>query len=231
MVEPSQKSFADKGVWINHNGTMIGRLTGALVETANDNTIIVDVAGVGYELIVPSGTIGRLVVTGTQESSGLITLYVHTQMKENALELFGFSSLQERRAFRVLITISGIGPRVAVAILSSLPSAQLARCIQAKNTQALTAVVGIGKKLAERMVLELHDKLSFALTDDDKSVTTPSAPADAPVSSVVQQQVIDALVRMGFRTSDAQRAVTAIGHQDAVDLSSLFRQALALLRT
>src|SRR5258706_12602218 len=124
---------------------MIGRLTGFPLAD-EDGALVVDVRGVGYEIAAPLGTAGR----AAKDAEGRITVYVHTHVREDALMLFGFATETERHAFRTLIGVSNVGPKTALAVLSALPSADLARAIAAKDVPRLTAISGVGKKTAER---------------------------------------------------------------------------------
>ena len=203
---------------------MIGRLTGVLVDEGADGDIVLDVHGVGYELTVPAGTVGRARGASSAPHDPL-TLFVHTHVREDALVLYGFSSADERRAFRVLLGVSSIGPRLAVAILSMLPAAELATAVQSKDARALVAVPGVGKKSAERLLLELRDKLSFVA-----AVSGP-APVAAGPAGPIAQQVVEGLTRMGFKPSEAERAVSSLGKSvEQRPIGDVFREALALLR-
>jgi len=202
---------------------MIGRLTGVLVDEDADGDIVLDVNGVGYELTVPLGTLGR--VRGASGEAGRVTLFVHTHVREDALVLYGFSSANERRAFRTLLGVSSIGPRLAISILTLLPAAELAKAVQGRDTRALVAVPGVGKKSAERILLELRDKLTFV---QPAAGASPGGPAP---SGPVGQQVVEGLARMGFKPSEAERAVSALGKSvEDRPISEVFREALALLR-
>src|SRR5271163_3526141 len=128
---------------------MIGRLTGKVIAQEPDGTIVLDVAGVGYELAAPLGTLGR----ARPDEGGRVTLWVHTHVREDALALFGFSDETERAAFRALLAVSNVGPKIAVAVLGALPASELARAVAGRNLGRVTAVSGIGKKLAERLLL------------------------------------------------------------------------------
>ena len=198
---------------------MIGRLTGRVVEGEAD-TVVLDVHGVGYEVIVPLGTLGR----ATPSADGLTTLFIHTHAREDALLLYGFSSEDDRRAFRALIGVSNVGPKTALALLSALPAEALARALAAKDVAGLTRIPGVGKKTAERLVLELKDKL-FPI------IGTAAAPKRAlatPDSNL--DLVIGALVRMGFKQSEAERAVGAMGEQaKSATLADAVKEALVLL--
>ena len=198
---------------------MIGRLTGLPLEEA-DGAIVLDVRGVGYELQTPMGTLGR----ATHDADGRVTLRVHTHVREDALTLFGFANELERLTFRTLIAISSIGPKTALAILSALPAADLARAVAAKDLKRLTDVPGVGKKTAERLVLELRDKLP-ALGPAE----APS-PAKPPRSGTARETLVSALVHMGYRGVEAERAVGQLeGKLDGAPLADLVREALVLL--
>lgn len=205
---------------------MIGRLTGVLVDEDADDTIVLDVHGVGYELTIPNGTLGRVRAATETES---ITLFVHTHVREDVFVLYGFSSAVERRAFRTLLGVSSIGPRLALSILSVLPASELAKAVQGKDARALVAVPGVGKKSADRILLELQDKLTFALS---AGVATPvGSPAAARPAGPVGQQVVEALTRLGFKPSEAEWAVSSLENSvENRSISDVFREALALLR-
>ncbi len=205
---------------------MIGRLTGVLVDEDADDTIVLDVHGVGYELTIPNGTLGRVRAAAETES---ITLFVHTHVREDVFVLYGFSSSVERRAFRTLLGVSSIGPRLALSILSVLPASELAKAVQGKDARALVAVPGVGKKSADRILLELQDKLTFALS---AGATAPvGSPAAARPAGPVEKQVVEALTRMGFKPSEAEWAVSSLeASVENRSISDVFREALALLR-
>jgi Holliday junction DNA helicase RuvA len=202
---------------------MIGRLSGSPI--ADDPPFLtVDVNGVGYEVAVPLGAVGR----ATKES-GQVELWVHTVMRSDALELFGFPSELERRVFRQLIAVPNVGPRTALGVLSALPVAELVRAVEARDLAALTRVPGIGKKTAERLVLELHGKL--AATGELSVPATGPSPANARPSDA-KSRLIAALTNMGYRPAEAERAVQSLGPRVGSEpLSDLLREALAQLST
>src|SRR5262245_11654783 len=135
---------------------MIGRLRGPIVEDSADGTLIVDVGGVGYEVMAPLGAAGRL----PQDASGAVTLFVHTHVREDALLLYGFATEHERATFRALIAVSNVGPKIALSILGSVSASELGALIARGESKRLVAIPGVGKKTAERLILELRDKLS-----------------------------------------------------------------------
>ena len=201
---------------------MIGRLTGKVIAQEEDGAIVVDVAGVGYELTVPMGTLGR-----AKEEEGRTTFYVHTHAREDLLVLFGFATASDRVAFRTLIGVSNVGPKTAIAVLGALPASELAQAIAAKDVTKLTSVPGIGKKTAERLLLELRDKLAIA---DAVASTQASPPAPGAKLSSPAELTVSALTRMGYRPAEAERAVNALGDKVAqMPLVEAVREALALL--
>ena len=207
---------------------MIGRLSGRVVEESADGTVVVDVSGVGYEVAVPLGTIGR----ATLDPSGPVTLFVHTHVREDALSLYGFATREDRAAFRALIGISNIGPKIAMSILSVLSATELAVVIARGEAARLTAIPGVGKKTAERLILELKDKLIVppSAMPAKSAAGAPAAPPPPPAPSSKAELLHGALTRMGFRPTEADRAITALGARVESDaLGDLVREALAVL--
>ena len=203
---------------------MIGRLTGRVVAQESDGAVVLDVTGVGYELATPLGTLGRAPL----DDAGRVTLWVHTHVREDALALYGFSDEGERSAFRALIGVSNIGPKIAVAVLGALPAAELARAISRRDLAALTAVPGIGKKIAERLLLELRDKLPATAS---MAAGAPVGPAPAPPRPTAGgERLRGALTGMGFKPAEADRAIAALeGRAATAPLEEMLREALALL--
>ena len=200
---------------------MIGRLTGRIVEDAGDGTVVLDVAGVGYEVVTPLGTVGRVAPDG----EGALTLFVHTHVREDALLLYGFATRDDRAAFRSLIAVSNIGPKIAIAILGAMTAGELADAIARREAGRLTAIPGVGKKTAERVVLELKDKI---LAPPPVGAAPPAArrAAGDPKGELLH----GALTRMGYRPGEADRAVAALGERVAsAPLGELVRDALAVL--
>ncbi len=200
---------------------MIGRLTGVPLEDI-EGVLVVDVRGVGYELLVPQGTAGR----AARDGEGHAVFHVHTHVREDQITLFGFASESERLAFRTLIAIPNVGPKTALSVLSALPAVELARAIAAKDVKRLTDVPGIGKKTAERLVLELRDKLP--LLSSEPAAATPAQKAAR--ASSPRDALLSALVNMGYKAAEAERAVSSLEPRlDATPLAELVRDALVLL--
>ncbi len=201
---------------------MIGRLVGKIVEDSADGTVVVDVRGVGYEVTVPLGSVGRM----TPDAEGAVTVFVHTHVREDALLLYGFASREERAVFEKLIGVSNIGPKIALSILGSLTVGDLANTIARGDTTKLTKVPGVGKKTAERIVLELKDKLLAPMT-----ATPLAAPPPKPAARGQKAELLHgALTRMGYRPAEADRAIAALGARvEAEPLADLVREALGVL--
>lgn len=198
---------------------MIGRLTGRVIED-DDGTTVLDVNGVGYEVVVPIGTLGR----ARADAEGRVTLFVHTHVREDTFSLFGFASDGDRLAFRTLIGVSSVGPKTAIAVLSALPAPDLGRAIARKELGKLTSISGIGKKTAERLLLELKDKLPVLEAGGEPA---PLAAAKAPASSS-GDLLTRALVNMGYRPAEAERAAKELEDRD-LPLPDLLKEALAIL--
>ena len=190
---------------------MIGRLSGKLIEKQPPQ-IIVDVQGLGYEIDVPMSTFYNLPSLG-----GTITLFTHLVVREDAHLLYGFGSDDERRAFRQLLKISGVGPKLALSVLSGLSVADLAQTVAMQETGRLTKSPGVGKKTAERLVLELRDKLDHVPSVAGSSTTLKASSGD----------VLNALLALGYNEREAQWALKQIPND--LTVSESIRQALKQL--
>jgi Holliday junction DNA helicase RuvA len=203
---------------------MIGRLFGRVIAQESDGAVVVDVGGVGYEVLVPVGTVGRT----RADAEGRVTLFVHTHVREDALALFGFASDADRIAFRTLISISNVGPKTAIGILGAMPADELARAIAAKDLRALTSVPGIGKKIAERLLLELRDKLPLT---DLAAPSEANAPAVRRTSGHPNEELLrSALTNLGYKSSESDRAIASLADRvHNAPIGELVREALAAL--
>lgn len=183
---------------------MISRLTGILVDKQPPQ-LLVDVQGVGYELEAPMSTFYQLPAAGEK-----VVLHTHLVVREDAHLLFGFYAETERSMFRSLIRINGVGPKLALTILSGITADEFARCILEDDTKALTGLPGVGKKTAERLIVEMRDKI-----DTDATLPPTQAPAGItaePTSPV--SDAVSALVALGYKAQDASRMVRVIETRD-----------------
>jgi holliday junction DNA helicase RuvA len=197
---------------------MIALLRGVLLEK-HPNQVIVETGGVGYDVIIPVSTFTHLPDPGTE-----VRLRVHTHVREDALALYGFLTQDEKGLFEKLIGVSGIGPKLAVTILSGLAAPDLIHSIRRGELDRLVRIPGIGKKTAERMVLELRDKLPPSTGEEPQS-------AAAPALSPVDQDVLSALLNLGCGRPQAEAAVRkAKAAGPAAEFEPLFRRALELVR-
>jgi Holliday junction DNA helicase RuvA len=198
---------------------MIALLRGVLIEK-HPNQAIVDVGGVGYDVTVPVSTYTQLPEAGAE-----VRLRIYTHVREDALSLYGFLTVDEKALFEKLIAVSGIGPTAAVKILSGLAAPELIHAIQRGEVERLVRIPGVGKKTAERMVLELRDKLP-AVTGDAPETAAASAPF-----SPIEQDVLSALLNLGCARPQAENAVRKAKAAGTVaDFEPLFRRALELVR-
>jgi Holliday junction DNA helicase RuvA len=199
---------------------VIGRLTGTITHREGDGSVVVDVNGVGYEVFLAAGDAARL-----SSEPRAVSLHIHTHVREDAMTLFGFATAEDRAAFRALLRVSGIGPKLALAILGAMSAGQLHDAIARQDKTAFKGITGVGKKTVERIIIELKDKLDFAA-----SVRTGvhlRAVRSAPSSA--SDTVIGALVQMGYKRSEAEAAVgSAIGSSNH-DVEGLLRAALSAL--
>lgn len=185
------------------------------------NAVVIECAGVGYECAISVATFTDLGAEGAE-----VRLHVHTHVREDALALFGFSEIAEKRLFEKLLTISGIGPKLAITVLSGISAERLVGAIRAGDHATLTKIPGIGKKTAERVVLELKDKL------DDMAGLHVVAGEVKPSLGAVADDVLSALVNLGYPRPVAQKAVETAAKDTAVsgDFEKLFRASMAAVR-
>ena len=189
---------------------MIGKISGRLLER-HPPQVLVDVHGVGYEIDVPMSTFYQLPANGSE-----VTLYTHLIVREDAHQLYGFASEQERHVFRQLLKISGVGARTALSVLSGMSVSELCVAVSAQDSGRLIKVPGIGRKTAERLLLELKDKL-------DVMVVSTAATAAAGASS----DILNALLALGYNDKEAQWAIRQL--PGVVAVTEGIRQALKLL--
>ena len=200
---------------------MIGHLRGTILEK-HPNQVIVESAGVGYDVQIPIST-----YTALADAGATAALRIHTHVREDALLLFGFATAEEKALFERLISVSGIGPKLAITVLSGLPTADLVSAIRSGDVARLVRIPGVGKKTAERMVLELKDKLASI---DIAGRTAAPASAGAPLDPL-DQDVLSALQNLGCSRPAAEEALRKVKERGApAEFEPLFRAALAAVR-
>lgn len=191
---------------------MIAHLRGKLI-TRHPNQVIVETMGVGYDVIISVPTFSELPSLGSE-----VALHIHTHVREDQIALYGFLRPEEKQLFEKLITVSGIGPKLAITILSGMPVEEMTGAIRGNDVVRLTKIPGIGRKTAERMVLELRDKLPPVGSEQVQVV---------PALSAVQEDVLSALVNLGYQRPVAEKALSTIEKNGSFD--AMFRAALAAI--
>jgi len=197
---------------------MIGRLSGTLLEK-QPPSILVDVNGVGYECQAPMNTIYNLPDLGQP-----IILHTHLSVSENAHTLFAFYSLEERKLFRELIKVNGVGPKLALAILSAMSAVEFVQNVHEGDVNSLVKIPGVGKKTAERLIIEMKDKLKD-WDVDGRSTSNKSDPSNSQLGNANIQEAISGLVALGYKPQNASQAISKIDG-DSLPAASLIRLAL-----
>jgi len=198
---------------------MIGRLSGTLLEK-DTQSLVMDVGGVGYELEVPLSTAFALPDMGEP-----VSLFTHFVVREDAQLLYGFLKRSDRDAFRILIRVNGVGPKLGIAILSGLDSHALARCVEDHDVATLVKLPGIGKKTAERLLIELRDKFTLPETGEAPADNSGSAPARSKPGASLEEEAESALLALGYKPPEAARAIKA-ARDGEQNLEELIKAAL-----
>ncbi|MDR8394316.1 Holliday junction branch migration protein RuvA [Aliifodinibius sp. S!AR15-10] len=200
---------------------MIAYLKG-LLATKKQESAIIDINGVGYEVEISTQTYQQLPKEETE-----VKLLVYHHITDNDQRLFGFATADEKELFELLITVKGVGPKLGLTILSGLPASQIISSLAQSDTDALKQITGIGKKTAERMILELKDKIA------DLSMGLPETTTDGAgaISGNLKQEAVSALESLGYKKRDAEKAVTAAANNNGSfdDLQQLVKASLAML--
>lgn len=199
---------------------MIAQLTGEIAYRSIDH-LVLDVGGVGYRLMIPLSTFYSL------PEQGRISLQVHTHVKEDALQLFGFLTREEKQLFCLLLSVSGVGPKLALNILSNLPADQLQSALVEGDVNRLNNVPGIGRKTAERLVLELQEKARKTFSGAPPS-SRPGAGLSAPAGASIDD-ALSALVNLGYKEPLARKALNALAPADEASVEEILKGALRLL--
>jgi Holliday junction DNA helicase RuvA len=203
---------------------MIAHLSGTLL-AKHATSVIVDVGGVGYEVTIPVTTFYDL-----GEPNSPVRLQIYTHVREEALQLFGFRTLRERELFTLLISVSGIGPKSAVAMLSGMSADEIVTAIRTNNYARLTSIPGVGRKTAERLVIELRDKMA-ALSSPALEQELAAGTSGAPQSEdALREDTLAALTQLGFPKPAAEKAITgAIQEGGELSVETLLRRSLRQL--
>jgi Holliday junction DNA helicase RuvA len=195
---------------------MIGRLHGHIVERNQPGKIVLEVNGVGYDVETSLTSFFQ-----TESMSEKVVLHIHTVIREDAFLLYGFITLEERELFRALIKVNGIGPKMAITILSSITPSEFAKAIQSKDSAYLTKLPGVGKKTAERLVIEMQDGIINSL---NPSISEPNQTGP----NRDQREAINALISLGFKPIEVEKVVKRID-DGSKNCEQLIRQALQVL--
>jgi len=203
---------------------MISYLRGRLLDWTEDGTVTVDVNGVGFEVGVPTRTLGTIC------NSSEVELYTYLSVKEDGMSLFGFASKEEMQVFKKIIGVSGVGPKGGLNILSSMTKEQFITAVLSDDDKSISKANGIGKKTAQKIVLELKDKFTmadaFASKSDNSAVLAAVAGPSSDELEAVKQDAILALVSLGYSNSEAMKAVRTIDAEEGMTVDKMLRLAL-----
>lgn len=197
---------------------MIALLTGLIAHKSPDH-IVLDVNGVGYRVLIPFSTYYEL-----PEEGGTASLHIHTSVREDAIQLYGFRTRLEKFFFQMLISVTGVGPKLGRDILSNIQPGPLAQALGQGDIQKLSAIPGIGKKTAERLILELKDKVGKLDMSSLPAVERREIPADD-----VAEDVISALLNLGYKEPQVRKALAGVDATGGISVEGLLKQALKIL--
>ncbi len=192
---------------------MIGQIKGIIIAKQAPD-LLVDVQGIGYEVLVSLGTFFEI-----PEIGGAVTLHTHFVVREDAQLLFGFATLEERALFRQLIKVNGVGPKMALAILSGMSASEFALAVHNNDIATLVKLPGVGKKTAERLVIEMRDKVDVAQVNDFGSATAGKHPD-------IKQEAESALTALGYKPQDAAKMISRVSDEEITSTEQLIRRAL-----
>ena len=203
--------------------SMIAHLSGTLL-SKQATSVILDVAGVGYEVTIPISTFYEL-----EEPGASVQLRIYTHVREDALQLYGFKTARERELFSRLISVSGIGPKLGITLLSGMSADEMIASIRTNNLARLTLIPGVGRKTAERLVMELRDKVaSLSSPQLEEELGAQPEAAAPPTEDSVRSDALSALLNLGYQRSAAEKAV-ALSEGGDVSVESILRQSLRKL--
>jgi Holliday junction DNA helicase RuvA len=204
---------------------MIAHLSGTLL-SKQATSVILDVGGVGYEVMIPLSTFYELEDTGSK-----VQLRIYTHVREDTLQLYGFKTTRERELFTRLISVSGIGPKLGITLLSGMSADEMIASIRTNNLARLTLIPGVGRKTAERLVVELRDKVaSLSSAELEEEFGAEAGVPTAPSEEAVRSDALSALINLGYQRSAAEKAITAtLADGGDVSVESILRRSLRRL--
>lgn len=200
---------------------MIALISGKIVYKGISH-IVIDAHGVGYRIFIPLTTFYEL-----PEAGQIITLHVHTHVKQDAINLFGFYTVQERDLFQLMLSVSGIGPKMSLNILSGISVQEMLRAISSGDVRKLISIPGLGKKLAERLILELKEKVLKKMTAEE----VPAIDNQQKINEIIREDVLSALINLGYKNNIAQGALDKVLYASAKGLAmdQLLKKTLKIL--
>lgn len=203
---------------------MIAHLSGTLL-SKQATSVILDVAGVGYEVSIPLSTFYEL-----EDPGSIVQLRIYTHVREDALQLYGFKTARERELFLRLISVSGIGPKLGITLLSGMSADEMITSIRNNNLAKLTLIPGVGRKTAERLVMELRDKVASLSAGVDEDLGARTDAAALPTEDSMRADALSALLNLGYQRNAAEKAVTAsLSENGEVSVESILRSSLRKL--
>ena len=200
---------------------MIALISGKIVYKGISH-VVIDAHGVGYRIFIPLTTFYEL-----PDAGQIITLHVHTHVKQDAINLFGFYTVQERDLFQLMLTVSGIGPKMSLNILSGIPVQEMLRAISSGDVRKLISIPGLGKKLAERLILELKEKVLKKMMPEG----APAIDNQQKINEIIREDVLSALTNLGYKSNVAQDALNKVLYTSAEELAmdKLLKKTLKIL--
>jgi len=203
---------------------MIAHLSGTLL-SKQATSVILDVSGVGYEVTIPLSTFYEL-----EDAGSTVQLRIYTHVREDALQLYGFKTARERELFLRLISVSGIGPKLGITLLSGMSADEMISSIRTNNLAKLTLIPGVGRKTAERLVMELRDKVASLSAEVEEELGTKTDAAALPTEDSMRADALSALLNLGYQRNAAEKAVTAaMSETPDVSVESILRLSLRKL--
>jgi len=203
---------------------MIAHLSGTLL-SKQATSVILDVSGVGYEVSIPLSTFYEL-----EDAGSTVQLRIYTHVREDALQLYGFKTARERELFLRLISVSGIGPKLGITLLSGMSADEMISSIRTNNLAKLTLIPGVGRKTAERLVMELRDKVASLSAEVEEELGTKTDATAVPTEDSMRADALSALLNLGYQRNAAEKAVTAaMSETSDVSVESILRSSLRKL--